>query len=176
VQVVEPVVTPPPPAKWHYGPYLQLGTSFVNPENVLSAKDGGTWTMLEGDIGFHAHYLPWRLGGRLYMSNYGPGVEAMFYPYQGEGFEWHIDAGVRYVGGPFNYPSVIDVYRRWDLTWGTGVELPIALKKHLVLTGDVRVSTALYRQEEQNWQFNNWNVFTNELAQLRLLLGAMYRF
>jgi hypothetical protein len=165
------------PSRWHHGPYLELGTSFVRPNNVLSAKDGDQWTMLEGNLGYHAHYMPWRLGGRLFISNYGPSLEFQFYPIQGEGLEWHLFAGPRWVGGPFShYPSVIDVYRRWDISWGTGVEYPLDDAKHWVLLGDLRVSTALYHQSEQNWTYEPAHVFTNELKQVRLLGGLMYRF
>ena len=178
---------PPPPSAWHLGPFLYFGSGLVEPRHACTRSystpaNGG---LIEWGIGMHAHYLPSRLGGRLYYAgNYGVGGQAQLYLLQGEGLELHLDAGFLLYDGAIvgpsstgrNYASVIDVERNWDFQYGFGVELPIYREKGqtLVLTLDARASQPLSRQGG-NWTFEDGNTATNALSQFHLLGGVMFR-
>src|SRR3990172_583749 len=114
-----PATAPPPTASvpsqrepncWHLGPYFQMGSGISEPRNVFTRRFSSDFNggLLEFDVGFHAHYLPSRLGAHAYYagnlgtgSGYGLGGQVEYYVWQGEGLEVHLDAGALWTGGPF---------------------------------------------------------------------------
>lgn len=198
--IVPKLVYPPPEAKtvaslvvrvlrpqeqvsnWHIGPYIQFGSGIREPRSVFTHQystpnNGG---MLEWDVGFHAHYLPARLGGRLYYAGeYGVGSQLELYIWQGKGMEAHLDAGfLYYSAGPAgvdgrNYLSAIDINRVWDFQYGLGIEYPVT--HVVVLTLDGRISQPLTHQAADPWTHEGWNVATNAMNQFHLLGGVLFR-
>lgn len=187
-----PVVVPPPPkpvpdcrkdvlpvkveSPWHKGPYAELGFSGYQYQNAITNHYANWYNSYgEVDVGLHAHYLPYHVGGRVYYAgNYGVGAQLQGYILQGAGLEVHVDVGLLYTGGPFSYASVHDVRRRWDVQYGLGLEYP--LRDGWVIIGDVRASQPLWRRGEGGWDYQSWNVVGNAAAQSRALVGLMYRF
>lgn len=165
------------PSRWHVGPYAQLGSGLSEPRSVFTRQYStyGNGGMIEWDIGYHAHYLPWRLGARAYFAGplYGPGMQLQLYLWQGEGLEVHLDGGLLYSGIGTTYASTVDVQRDWDFQYGLGLELPVT--PELVLMLDGRVSHPLGHQATDLWSHEVGNVATNALHQFHLLVGVMYR-
>ncbi len=127
VPIEQPTVFVPPPFPLQFGVRGAVGLATIDPH-------------VAGEVGLRLHLMPAHLALDGYTDfHYGYGVQLLGYPVQGEHFLWHINAGVLFpVYGA--YLDVVDINRTWDLTAGTGIEIPIL--RWLAFTADYRLNFA----------------------------------
>lgn len=129
-----------------------------------------------GLLGARLRLLPLHLGVEANTQFYwGHSIQAMLYPVQGP-FAWHLDIGaLRMYHLGF---STQDVYRKWDLLVGTGIEAQIV--PHLSFTADWRM-TFLNPVDMAHWAWpdstgrylNSGNVVGNSFLRSQIMVGLM---
>lgn len=129
VTVREPVLPPKKPlperSDVEIGFHMALGVGVLNPDNDLGA--------VSGFGGFRFHHLPTHLGAEaVFALDKGVGLEGMYYTYETDDLSHHVDLGFLF-SGPFNKLSVGDVPRNYDLTFGTGLDIPLNTEVDLTL-------------------------------------------
>lgn len=121
-----------------------------------------------GLLGLRARFPKVRLGAEAYTEFYwGHGLQGLFYPVQGDNFNWHLNGGVYWVTNrPFLAPTTP---RTLDLTLGTGVE--VRLLGPLFLTGDVRFRTP--NPVALGASASPGAAFAGAMGQTQFMLGVM---
>lgn len=158
----------------------------------VGVKDAGDdWASASGMVGLRFQHKPSRLGAEAYSSlDRGVGLDVMFWTLQGQRLSHHIHLGVHFSGANFNKFSVDDVPRSFDLTAGTGIEIPVTKKLDITVDWKMRIPNPIFILKNDSPKLDvdgnqlfgpggkyldGWNVLGNSLAQSQVFVGVLYR-